>query len=1254
MTDTDNTNAHDLAVGQQTQNLLSHLPVLVWVVNRAGKVVHVEGKALTVFGGSEQSWIGQTAASLFDDSKAKLRGISQALKGIHSSDTSQVHGRWFETHYSPWFDANGVIEGVSGLSIDVSERQELSQQLGNIAKGVSAETGEPFFKALTFHLAQVLDVDMVFVGRLSDEGDAIITCAVYADGQESENFTYLLADTPCENVLDTGMCTYPDNVHRTFARDRDLTEKNIRGYVGAPLCDSSGAVLGIMVVLSRRPLEDVSRVENLLTIFSSRAAAELQRERDDRQLMMISQVVEQGPAAVVITDAEGVIEYVNPSFTERMGYRLGDLRGQTPRAIKSGQTPADVYRDMWATIKSGEVWKGVLVNRARDGREVVENQTIAPIKDETGCVTHYVAMKEDLSQLHHSEASLRRINNMLTMLSECNQALVRSVSEKQLLESVIQMIARLGEYELVWFGVREADAMKPLMVAGSRAEAMATIHCDPEMIRCSNRARETRNCNSLVLPDDEGAAMPASLQAEQIRSAIVLPVVHVEQDIEGSLWILSGLEQAFDPQLRKLLEELAEDLAFGLSMLRTRQALKESEAQFRSLADDSMVGVYMIQNGRFVYANPEMHRVFGYDCGEIVGEKTVRELVAPEDRQRVEQNLSRRMQGEVNSIHYDFVGLRKDGARVMVDVYGARTKYQGEASVVGTLLDITERSETQTQLELMQRAISAAGEGIAIADMTQPDLPVVYVNPAFEMITGYTLDEMKGKDARHLLGDDVDVSALEKVRQALKKGKSATVEMRGYHRNGSLFWCELSVAPVRNSDRRVTHYIAVIGDISERKNHEHQLEKLSNYDLLTGLANKALMRDRLAQSLIQAKRRGQVVSLLMIDLDRFRMLTQSVGVAVTDQVLKRVGQRLEAVTRQGDTVARLESDNYAIVLSDLASIDDVAPKAREVMEAVSRAMDLGTLSVNLTCSIGVAVSPQDGDDVQALIRNAEAALFKAMEEKNTFSFYTSALNSTAHQRLSLEGELRQACARNEFELFYQPKVALKNSRVIGVEALIRWNHPTRGLVSPVEFIPIAEDSGMITEIGAWALEEACNAMVRINSGNSMNLSVAVNLSARQFNDTHLCQRIETVLQQSGLDPRLLELELTESMLMHEPEQALSILDKIKELGPTVALDDFGTGYSSLAYLKRFPIDTLKIDRSFILDIAEDSQDRAITRAVIVLAETLGLTVVAEGIESEYQREFLVNEGCYSMQGFLFSRPIPEAELMVLLEAHRKH
>ncbi|MEH6650265.1 MAG: EAL domain-containing protein [Motiliproteus sp.] len=688
-------------------------------------------------------------------------------------------------------------------------------------------------------------------------------------------------------------------------------------------------------------------------------------------------------------------------------------------------------------------------------------------------------------------------------------------------------------------------------------------------------------------------------------------------------------------------------MAFGLSAQRIKQALHESESKFRLMAEASMVGVYMIQDGLFVYSNPYMAQAFGYSVEQLTG-LSVADLVAPSDLDRVLENLRRRNTGEVQSLGYEFTGSRADGEIIQVEVFGSATVFNGKPCVVGTLIDITERQLLEQRLLLMERAIESSNNGIAISDLQQHDNPYIYVNPAFEQITGYQSEEILGRNGRVLLNGDTDQLAVDKLKQALHGKQSVEVVLRNYKRNGDMFWNDLSMAPVRDGEADATHFISIINDISESKQYEQQLEQLSYYDSLTGLANKTLLRDRLQQSIIQSSRSGRHSALLLLDLDRFKMLNQSLGYSATDEVLKTTARRIANTVRQGDTVARLGADDFAVVLHDLRDVADVVAITQQLMSAVSKPLDSGPEGMIITCSIGIAVYPQDGGDGEALLRNAEAAQFKAMENRNSFRFYTPEYNDRAQDRLTMEMELGKALERQEFVLHYQPKVDLASGTINGAEALIRWQHPERGLVPPTEFIPLAEDTGLITQIGAWAMQQACETIQQINQRCDLSLQIAVNLSAKQFSDSQLPQIISRTLSASGLEPELLECELTESMLMDDPDGALDIMRRLKKIGVAVALDDFGTGYSSLSYLKRFPIDTLKIDRSFVQDIPGDAQDMAIARAIIALAETLDLYVVAEGVETQEQQDFLQHERCNSMQGYLFSRPLPEDEFEALL------
>ncbi len=981
---------------------------------------------------------------------------------------------------------------------------------------------------------------------------------------------------------------------------------------------------------------------------------ELARQVDDERLKVLSAVVEQNPCSIMITDAAGVISYVNPAFTALMGYSLAETLGQNPKFIQGGETPLQTYQQMWQQISSGHVWRGELVNKTQSGARVHEALVITPIKDRANRISHYVAIKENLSSLKTSEQQLRSANRALRLLSECNQALVRSTDESQTLQRICDILVEHGGYRFAWIGTAntaQARVVTPQEYSGNAGSYLQDIDTTLRGERLSGDC--IRRNQAQVFHPLDAQSSPLSHLPEGVCSAIVLPLVNLENNVHSVLWILSEQADAFDEIECGMLDELAENMTFGLVAHRTRQALNDSETKLRVLAEDSMVGVYMIQDGRFLYANPYMARTFGYDLELLNTGFAAVALAAPESRALVAENLRRRAAGEISSSGYEFTGLCADGRRIQVEVFGSTTVFKGQPCLIGTLIDITERRGLEQQLQLLLRAIESANNGIAISDLREHDNPFVYVNPAFEQITGYSSEEVVGRNGRFLLGDDQEQLALETLKQALRKRVGTTVVLRNYHRSGRLFWNDLSMAPVRDEQGEATHYVSVFNDITQKVNDQQQLDKLANYDALTGLANKNLLRDRLEQSLIHARRSKQYTALVILDLDRFKFINQSIGSQATDLILQTMAARISQDVRQGDTVARLGADDFAIVLDDLNDVEDIVPIIQQLMASVAKPLGDGAQGVALTCSIGIAVYPQDGMSASALLRNAEAAQYKAREQPNSFHFYTRQLNARAKERLALEMALHHALEHREFVLYYQAKIDLLTGAIIGSEALLRWMHSERGLVPPNEFISAAEDTGLIIPMGAWVIQQACLTTRNINERCGTQLSVAVNLSALQFNDQQLASMIKQALGSAGLAPQLLECELTESMLMANPDNALAAIRELKQLGIRVALDDFGTGYSSLSYLKRFPIDTLKIDRSFIKDIPSDKQDMAISRSIIALAEALDLDVVAEGVETEEQCQFLKNEHCHSMQGFLFSRSLPAQEFEALVIANRQ-
>lgn len=556
-------------------------------------------------------------------------------------------------------------------------------------------------------------------------------------------------------------------------------------------------------------------------------------------------------------------------------------------------------------------------------------------------------------------------------------------------------------------------------------------------------------------------------------------------------------------------------------------------------------------------------------------------------------------------------------------------------------------------LRLRDRAIESSINAILITDSRQPDQPIVYVNPAFERITGYSSKEAIGRSSRFLHGPDVNQPELEALRLAIKEQRESRVLLRNYRKDGTMYWNELTVAPVKNDAGEVTHYVGVQNDISEMRRYQDELANRSNLDGLTGLPNRNLLADRVKGAIARAERYTHGIAIVFVDLDNFKLVNESMGHRMGDQLLQLVAERLKSCMRTVDTVARIGGDEFVLVLVDQANEHVVSSELYRIADTFGKPYIVGDQELFVTGSAGIAFYPQDGTELETLLKNAESAMYRAKESgRNTLKFYTEDMNLRISGRLALENKLRRAVERNELFLHYQPQVDLKSNQIFGTEALVRWRHPDLGIVSPAQFIPLAEDTGMIVAIGEWVLRTACLQNKAWQDAGLPPIAVAVNISARQFREKGLVHAVERILQESALDPRYLELEVTESVIMHDAEQVIAILKQIKSLGVKLSIDDFGTGYSSLSYLKRFPVDRLKIDQSFIREITSSPDDAAITQAVINLGHSLNLRVIAEGVETQEQLDFLSDRQCDEKQGYLISRPVPAEEFAQLLRAKR--
>jgi diguanylate cyclase (GGDEF)-like protein/PAS domain S-box-containing protein len=746
----------------------------------------------------------------------------------------------------------------------------------------------------------------------------------------------------------------------------------------------------------------------------------------------------------------------------------------------------------------------------------------------------HLQLKMEVADRKQAQETLRRTLRARTVMAECNHVMVHATDEAGLLQQMCRTVVEAGGYRMAWIGytnhdgsvTRVAQAGNPLEprhdTNGAQTQPFTLPNGSP---RDTARSWVVIDVASDTNPDTNAT------RSTEYDLAVSLPLKDGDR-VFGVLTICEEGPNAFDNEQVAMLKELADDIAYGVTSLRTKAAretaeiaLRATEEKLSSILDSIDNVVWSATDREFIYLNSIVERIYG------------------------------------------------------------------------------------RPVELF------------------------YENKDMWF------------DAVH--ADDRD--AVREAHAELARQGSFTHEYRVVRPDGEVRWIEERARAIRNEYGQVQRYDGVAIDISERKAYEARIEYLADHDALTDLANRNLLGDRIAQAMALARRHDTRLALLFLDLDRFKGVNDSFGHELGDALLLEVSNRLKAVVRDGDTVARQGGDEFIILLTGIHRPQDVAAVAFKIFDAFSTPFFVRGRELFVTTSIGATIFPEDGEDLQALLRNADTAMYRAKEEHgNAFQFYSKEMSIRALERAELESSLRRALDRKEFELFYQSKVDGKTGRIIGAEALIRWRHPELGLVSPTRFIPMAEEIGLIVPIGDWVLHAACSQIKAWQLDGLPKINVSVNLSARQFKQERLVESVAETLQSFGLEAQYLELELTESMVMNSAEMFITKLRELEDLGVQLSIDDFGTGYSSLSYLKRFPLHHLKIDQSFVRDIATDEDDASITSTVISLGHSLDLKVIAEGVETEEQVAFLREHRCDEMQGYYFSKPLPAHEFAALL------
>ena len=672
----------------------------------------------------------------------------------------------------------------------------------------------------------------------------------------------------------------------------------------------------------------------------------------------------------------------------------------------------------------------------------------------------------------------------------------------------------------------------------------------------------------------------------------------------------------------------------------------ENQQLLHAIVDNAPALVYVFDaSGKLILCNRQFEKAVGHTRADLLSKDRGSFLPAHIAREHYENDLQ--VLAARQPISFEENNLEPDGPHVYLTVKSPLYSPSGAAwAVVGVSTDITQRKRSESESRLAATVFDNTADGIIITDA---QATILSVNRAFKQITGYSAEDAIGAKPSILRSEHQDTAFYEAMWAKLLAGDVWQGEIWNRRKCGELYPEWLTISPVRAPGGEISNFVSVFSDISTIKRSQAELEHLAHFDPLTDLPNRILFHDRATRAFEQARRYQHRVAVLLLDLDGFKTINDSLGHPVGDRLLQMVAKRLSLCVRVEDTVARLGGDEFALVLSNLERGEDAIEVARKILLSAQEPFTVEDHTALVTSSMGIAVFPDDGDNAHDLIRNADAAMYEAKTAgRNTYRFYQIEMTRLAQQRLANERGLRRAIKNREFEVWYQPQIYLNSGRYLGAEALLRWRDPQLGLVSPLDFIPLAEASGMILPIGEMVVQQVCQDIrAWLDTGLDPG-RLAINVAGPQLYRSDYVATLRQCMTQHGIAHGALEIEVTETFMMENPAEIRKILDAIQELGVTTAIDDFGTGYSSLAYLKALPINTLKIDRAFIRELPGNSSDVAIVRAILAMGNSLGFGVIAEGIETQAQRDFLRAEGCKKGQGFWFAKPMPAADFTVWL------
>lgn len=841
-------------------------------------------------------------------------------------------------------------------------------------------------------------------------------------------------------------------------------------------------------------------------------------------------------------------------------------------------------------------------------------------------------------------------------LMEAQQTVHERIAQQAPLEETLDAIARWIEVLLpdaIVAFMRFDDTQQTLSLIPSQRFSLAyheylqSVPIGPDAASFGAAAF----CREPVITEDirtdtRWEAFRTAAESEGLRACWSIPVLTSNGELLGTFGTYFREPRCPTDTSRRRLQQAVALIALAILRDRDTSNHRSLAEWHRSLFVNHPDGVYEFDlEGHFQRCNAALTRITGFPEGALVG-RHFNEFIEPAYKQLTQANFDTAKQG--GSAHYETMGINRAGHAYTLEILNFPVTLEGKVvGVYGICRDITERKKSEATVRLLERGIQASPNGVVMADATQSAMPMIYVNDAFYTLTGYLPEEVLGRNCRILQGRDTDPETVTAIRRAIQRQESIEVTLLNYRKDGAPFWNHLSLSPMLDTKGECTHYIGIQQDITHQREQEAQLAHQATHDLLTGLPNRTAFDEQL-QTAFEQVQANQKLVVMYLDLDGFKTINDGLSYHIGNLLLVKVADRLRQLIGDDNTLARMTGDEFALLLPNLGSRQAVIDMANQVLNTLSTPFIIEGKSLHISASIGIASSGENVSHAYELMQRADLAVANAKQEgRNTWHWYHGNQHRLTEEAVLLRHDLHTALHQDQFELYYQPIVEAVNGRIRGLEALIRWHHPVRGMISPGVFIPLAEQTGQIIPLGRWILHRACQDAAVMRAEGGLVVPIAVNISSLQFLRDGFLAELQEALEAAALPPYLLELEVTESVLLDGAESAIKLINALKAIGVRVALDDFGTGFSSLSYLRDLPIHKVKLDRAFIHDIGSNRNNAAIVQGIITMAHHLDLVVVAEGIEKWEQQQDLVRRNCDLLQGFYFAKPMPREAILKL-------